>query len=541
VAECDRNGDGDCCDDALFAYDRLQGRVVASGQAITPCGLQACDPRLPYRVFTSSATVRFLTEEQAQGGQDLDADGTTDDLVVQVWNVRSGAVVPIASVSDDPDPGPNDPTVDPLAGGSALDPGTQIFSSFGLCIESLESEPCPPDGFLEEGVCKVVHGVCVGDDDCPPGVPCDRTRRITVGVADVDGDGLPDPVDNCPDTRNADQDDEDGDAQGDVCDVRICGDGDLDPGEQCDDANLEDGDGCSRFCQSERRVCDANGDGSVDQRDISKILRDRGQTALSPYDPRDVDLDGEITVLDSRTCVRECDRPTCAPPTTVPAPGCGLLGGEALLALLPFWLWRRRAAARRAGLALAAVLTLAVLGGAPAGAVTLSLAPSAQDVAVGGSFDLELVVAGLGDGAPPSLGGFDVALSFDPSLLSLDSVSIGSYLGDETLFESFSDIVFGAGSVGIAQTSFLDAFSLDLQPGSFTLASLSFTALAPGTSAVAFGSASLADGFGAPLAFTSAGAQVSAGGVIPEPAASLLFGLGALAVAAALRRRAGPR
>jgi cysteine-rich repeat protein len=539
VAECDRNGDGDCCDDTLFAFDLLQGRVVASGQAITPCRLQACDPRLPYRVFTPSATVRFLTLEADQGGDDLDADGSSDGLVVQVWNVRGGAVQTVATVSDEADPGPNDPTVDPLAGGSEQEPGTQIFSSFGLCIESLGDGACPPEGFREEGICRVVHGVCASDGDCPPGVPCDRTQRITVAVADEDGDGLPDPIDNCPGATNSDQTDEDGDAQGDACDTRICGDGDLDPGEQCDDGDLDDGDGCSRFCQSERRVCDANGDGSVDQRDISKILRERGQTAVQPYDPRDVDLDGQITVLDSRTCVRECDRANCAaPPPPAPGPpGCGLLGGEALLALLPFWLWRRRAAARRAGLALAVALALVVVGGAPAGAVTLALVPSAVAVAVGGNFDLDLVVGGLGDGVAPSLGGFDVALSFDSDLLSLDSVQLGALLGDENAFESFSDVVFATGSVSIAQTSFLDALVLDgIQPASFTIASLSFTAIAAGTSAVGFASASLADAFGAPLQVTVAGARVNAGGVIPEPSASLLFGFGALAVAAAARR-----
>ena len=348
VAECDRNGDGDCCDDALFAFDLLQGRVVASGQAITPCELQACDPRLPYRVFTSSATVRFLTREADQGGQDLDADGSADDLVVQVWNVRGGGVVPVASVVDDPDPSPTDPTVDPLAGGSELDPGTQIFPSFGLCIETLGGQVCPPDGFLEDGVCKVVQGVCATDDDCPLGIPCDRTRHITVGVADLDRDGLPDPIDNCPGSSNSDQGDTDGDAQGDACDTRICGDGVLDPGEQCDDGNLEEGDGCSRFCQSEQRICDANGDDFVDVRDLARILGAHGQTATEPFDPRDGDQDGRITLHDVVTCAFECDRQYCSPPPRPRPHACGLLGGEALLALLPFWLRRRRAAARPA-------------------------------------------------------------------------------------------------------------------------------------------------------------------------------------------------
>ena len=41
------------------------------------------------------------------------------------------------------------------------------------------------------------------------------------GVADVDGDGISDATDNCPDTSNADQADSDGDGLGDACDGTI--------------------------------------------------------------------------------------------------------------------------------------------------------------------------------------------------------------------------------------------------------------------------------------------------------------------------------
>ena len=39
------------------------------------------------------------------------------------------------------------------------------------------------------------------------------------------GDGVPDEIDNCPDTPNADQSDIDCDGKGDVCDPDIDGDG----------------------------------------------------------------------------------------------------------------------------------------------------------------------------------------------------------------------------------------------------------------------------------------------------------------------------
>lgn len=34
-------------------------------------------------------------------------------------------------------------------------------------------------------------------------------------------------------------------------DDQLCGDGNLDFGEQCDDGNLIDGDGCSEYCIEE--------------------------------------------------------------------------------------------------------------------------------------------------------------------------------------------------------------------------------------------------------------------------------------------------
>lgn len=84
----DLNGDGDALDDVLFVYDLTRSLLLPTGQAVTPCRLEACDPRLPYRPLTS--TVRFLTLEAAQA-DDLNADGDVDDLVLQTFNVRHDA------------------------------------------------------------------------------------------------------------------------------------------------------------------------------------------------------------------------------------------------------------------------------------------------------------------------------------------------------------------------------------------------------------------------------------------------------------------
>jgi hypothetical protein len=67
---------------------------------------------------------------------------------------------------------------------------------------------------------------------------------LFVGVAlDSDGDGIPDPDDNCPSDENSDQADADGDEIGDVCDPDDDNDAVLDPDDNCPfDANSDQAD-----------------------------------------------------------------------------------------------------------------------------------------------------------------------------------------------------------------------------------------------------------------------------------------------------------
>ncbi|WP_162254450.1 VWA domain-containing protein [Pelomonas sp. Root1444] len=56
---------------------------------------------------------------------------------------------------------------------------------------------------------------------------------------------------------------------------------------------------------------DLDNDGDVDRDDIAVIFAARNQAASGPADPRDVDGDGRITVLDARKATLLCTRPAC--------------------------------------------------------------------------------------------------------------------------------------------------------------------------------------------------------------------------------------
>lgn len=57
---------------------------------------------------------------------------------------------------------------------------------------------------------------------------------------------------------------------------------------------------------------DIDGDGDVDRDDVSIIFMARNQASSGNGDPRDIDRDGKITVLDARKTTLLCTRPSCA-------------------------------------------------------------------------------------------------------------------------------------------------------------------------------------------------------------------------------------
>jgi len=130
----------------------------------------------------------------------------------------------------------------------------------------------------------------------------DFTVTCGSGVTDIDGDGVADTSDNCPDVPNADQLDQDGDALGNACDPDLDGDGVDNSMDNCLDlANPgqedTDGDGAGDACDD-----DTDGDGIPDGADNCPVSSNADQAdgdgdglgdACDDDDDGDGHLDGD--------------------------------------------------------------------------------------------------------------------------------------------------------------------------------------------------------------------------------------------------------
>ncbi len=76
----------------------------------------------------------------------------------------------------------------------------------------------------------------------------------------------------------------------------------------------------SSLAYAANQLCDVDGDNDVDIVDVRLVTAARNQPAIEPFDARDPDENGMITMLDARSCVGRCTLPRCAQPEPNNAP-----------------------------------------------------------------------------------------------------------------------------------------------------------------------------------------------------------------------------
>ena len=179
---------------------------------------------------------------------------------------------------------------------------------------------------------------------------------------------------------------------------------------------------------------------------------------------------------------------------------------------------------------------LALFGiSAGASAAMVAFSPSSGSLGVGGTKSVDVVISGLGAASAQSVGVFDIDVLFDSSLLSLGGVTFGTGL-DVLGLGSVQIATDGApGTVNVFELSLDTPADLDLlQPDSFTLFTLLFEGVVPGTSALslAVNAVGDAEGVGIDVGVSGGELTVTDVSVVPLPAAAwlLLSGLAGLGV-----------
>lgn len=184
------------------------------------------------------------------------------------------------------------------------------------------------------------------------------------------------------------------------------------------------------------------------------------------------------------------------------------------------------------------------LGLAAPAFATVILSVGSQTVTQGNLTTVDVNVSGLGNGT--ALGGYDLNVGFDPSLLSFSSVAYGDpVLGDQLNLGFFSPLTLttpGTGTTDIAELSLDPSFWLtSFQAPSFTLAALTFDALSPGLSSLTLSVNALADQNGNSISpgIVIGSIDVSSAGnstPVPEPGTLALFAVGLVGLAWSNRR-----
>src|SRR5262249_35813021 len=113
-----------------------------------------------------------------------------------------------------------------------------------------------------------------------------------------------------------------------------------------------------------------------------------------------------------------------------------------------------------------------IVSGPVCAKVAVELVSSSPTVPVGQIVVVDVVVSGLGGGLPPSVGAFDIDMSFDPAILAPTDITFGRFLGDPEQAEALTAASISEGGVSFAAVSVLPAAELvALQPDAERLVS----------------------------------------------------------------------
>ncbi|MCH1540269.1 MAG: peptidylprolyl isomerase [Candidatus Poseidonia sp.] len=212
--------------------------------------------------------------------------------------------------------------------------------------------------FSGTSVIDFIEGVATDSSDRPiEDVVIINARLVSEGQSDIDGDGVLNSADNCPDTANTDQSDMDNDGLGDECDTDIDGDGvdngnDIFPQDptETEDSDLDgignnadaddDGDGVNdaddAFPLDANETLDTDQDGIGNNADAD----DDGDGVDDSIDNCPLDVNPDQADQDDDGIGTACDGNEVSGDESAPLPAVGLLG--TLTVLMSAMMWSRK-------------------------------------------------------------------------------------------------------------------------------------------------------------------------------------------------------